>query len=329
MIAKVWTFFARWQKKDEQIASTSANSSPKRQRTLQLSPLLKSYLSYLEYTKNMSPKTIENYQLWIGRFIEFVGNVEVWSIVLLDIQDFRLYLNDLNLSNKTINYHIVALRSFFRFLQQHDIDCISPTKLELAKVAPRKIDFLIEEEIASLLAAPADFEKDPLLIARNTLILMMLYGTGLRVTELVDLKRDAIHPWEKQFSLIGKGSKLRSVFLTQDARHWLKRYLDLRTDGGEYLFISFSNNSYGNQLSRNAVEEIVKKYAKLLGIEKKVTPHTLRHSFATSLLKKWADIRSVQALLGHSSIVTTQIYTHVDDPYLQKVHDLLDQKEED
>jgi integrase/recombinase XerD len=176
------------------------------------------------------------------------------------------------------------------------------------------------------LDAPSIFEKNPLKILRDKAVLATLYGTWLRVTELITLKTKDIRLSENQFSVIWKGSKLRSVFLTQDAKEKLKKYILSRSDDSEFLFISLSPNSYGQPLSRNSVESLVKKYAELVWITEKVTPHTLRHSFATSLLRRWADIRSVQALLWHSSIQTTQIYTHVDDKYLQKVHDLLDKK---
>ena len=159
---------------------------------------------------------------------------------------------------------------------------------------------------------------------RDKAILATLYGTGLRVTELISLKISEIKLSESQFSVIWKWSKLRSVFLTNDAKEKIKKYIFSRADDSEFLFISLSGNSYWAPLSRNSIESLVKKYAELVWIKEKVTPHTLRHSFATSLLRRGADIRSVQALLGHSSIQTTQIYTHVDDKYLQKVHDLLD-----
>jgi site-specific recombinase XerD len=162
------------------------------------------------------------------------------------------------------------------------------------------------------------------MLARDEAILWFLYGTGLRVTELTSLDRSDIRSDSKQFSIIGKWSKLRSVFMSQQARDKLVSYLKIRSDDSDYLFISLSNNSYGQRLTRNSVEDIVKKYKNLAGIHKKVTPHTLRHSFATTLIKKGADIRSVQTLLGHASITTTQIYTHVDDRYLSKVHELLD-----
>lgn len=160
---------------------------------------------------------------------------------------------------------------------------------------------------------------------RDEAILHTLYGTGLRVSELIGLKRTDIKLDSNQFRVIGKGSKMRSVFFTKQAREKLERYLAARTDDTPYIFVSLSNFSTYKQLSRNSIEELVRTYAKQAGIDKKVTPHTLRHSFATSLIKKGADIRSVQTLLGHASITTTQIYTHVDDKYLKKVHDLLDE----
>jgi site-specific recombinase XerD len=171
---------------------------------------------------------------------------------------------------------------------------------------------------------PSKHNKDSLMLARDEAILWFLYGTGLRVTELISLERSDIRSDSKQFSIVGKGSKLRSVFMSQQARDKLIAYLKLRDDDSDYLFISLSNNSYGQRLTRNSIEDIVKRYKTLAGITKKVTPHTLRHSFATTLIKKGADIRAVQTLLGHASITTTQIYTHVDDKHLAKVHDLLD-----
>lgn len=201
------------------------------------------------------------------------------------------------MSKKTVNYHIVALRSFLRFLLKNDIDCLSPEKLELAKIPQREVSFLLEDEINALLKAPKQFATSALQKARDELILHILYGTGLRVSELVNLKKSQIIIGEKQFSIRGKGSKLRSVFLTSYAMEKLYHYLELRGDAYDSLFISLSKNSYGKQLSRNSVEAMVKRYANLVGIKKKVTPHTLRHSFATTLLKKGADIRSVQTLL--------------------------------
>ena len=245
----------------------------------------------------------------------------------LHILQLRMALDSSGLSKKTINYHIVALRSFLRFLLKNDVACLSPEKLELSKIPQREVHFLLEDEVDRILSAPRYYAKSELQAARDELILHILYGTGLRVTELITLKKEQIIIGEKQFSIRGKGSKLRSVFLTSMAMEKLFRYLNLRTDSYAPLFISLSKNSYGRQISRNSVEACVKYYAQCVGIKKKVTPHTLRHSFATTLLKKGADIRSVQSLLGHSSITTTQIYTHVDDQFLKGVHDLLEEED--
>ena len=289
-----------------------------------LSSHLERFINYLQYTKNASPKTIENYSLRINRFIWYIGDIDANEVRMIHIQDFRTYLIKQGLSQKTVNYHAVGLRSFFKFMLRNDVNTLSPEKIDLAKTPPRQVSYLSEEQVHKILEAPSIFEKKPLKILRDKAILATLYGTWLRVTELITLKTLDIRLDENQFSVIWKWSKLRSVFLTQDARHKLKQYILARDDNSEYLFISLSPNSYWEPLSRNTIESLVKRYANMVWITEKVTPHTLRHSFATSLLRRGADIRSVQALLGHSSIQTTQIYTHVDDKYLQKVHDLLD-----
>ena len=291
-----------------------------------LSAHLERFVNYLQYTKNSSPKTIENYSLRVNRFIDYIWDVDASEIKMIHIQDFRTFLIKQWLSPKTVNYHAVGLRSFFKFMLRNDVETLSPEKIDLAKIPPRRVSYLSEQQVQDILDAPSAFEKKPLKILRDKAILATLFGTGLRVSELVSLKTSEIKLNENQFSVIGKGSKLRSVFLTKDAKEKLKKYILSRGDDSEYLFISLSPNSYGQPLSRNSVECLVKKYAEFVWITEKVTPHTLRHSFATSLLRKGADIRSVQALLWHSSIQTTQIYTHVDDKYLQKVHDLLDKK---
>ena len=286
--------------------------------------LLEKFLYYLEFEKNNSPKTLENYSLWLNRFVNYIWNIDVREIKAMHILDYRMYLNQLWLSKKTVNYHAVALRSFFKFCLKNDIDCISPDKIELAKMPTREVNFLTQDEVQKILDAPYQYEKNDLIRKRDLAILNILYGTGLRVSELVNLKRSQLNSGTKQFSVMWKWSKIRAIFMTEKAKEALVDYLKSRTDGSEYLFISLSQNSRGQKLSRNSVEEIVKKYKNLAWIKKKVTPHTLRHSFASALLQKWADLRAVQALLGHSSITTTQIYTHVDDKYLKGVHDLLD-----
>ena len=286
--------------------------------------LLEKFLFYLEYEKNTSQKTLENYSLWLNRFVSYIWNVDVRDINSMMVLDYRMYLNQLWLSKKTINYHVVALRSFFKFCIKNDIDCIAPTKLELAKMPTREVNFLTEEEVQDILQAPLQYENNEIKRARDYAILNVLYSTWLRVSELISLKKSQLDTWSNQFSVMWKWSKIRAIFLTDTAKSALDQYLSLRTDDSEFLFVSLSSNSVWKPLSRNSVEALVKYYKDLVWIKKKVTPHVLRHSFATSLLKKWADLRAVQALLWHSSITTTQIYTHVDDKYLQNVHKLLD-----
>ena len=309
---------SNWWKNEKEVLVTNTSFSNKKKKChkdekYRMSKMLDYFVEHLSYTKNASQKTIENYTHRINRAIEILWNPLVNEIKPFDILTLRRELNNENLSLKTINYHIVALRSFFKFLIRNDIDCISPEKLELSKLPPREVDFLMDEEIEVLLNAPYRYAKTEIQKLRDSVILHVLYGSWLRVSELLSLDRNDIVPWEKQFSIVWKWSKLRSVFFRREAMDWIERYLALRTDNYDPLIISLSKNSYWKRMSRNSVEELVKKYAFMIGLEKRVTPHVLRHSFATALLKRWADIRSVQTLLGHSSITTTQIYTHVDD----------------
>lgn len=281
----------------------------------------------MEYEKNMSPKTLENYSLWLNRLVEQVGDIEVHLLNRMQLLDWRMKLHKQGLSKQTINYHIIAVRAFLKFCHKMDVDCMAPDKLELAKTPGKKVSFLTQDEVDRILAAPDLYEKNELKQWRDKAILWTLYGSWLRVSELINVRIDQIPTDSDQFSLVGKGNKVRSVFLVKEAHQVIIDYLRHRNDDNPYLFISLSNNKlWSAGLTRNAVEDLVRQYAVLAGIDKKVTPHVLRHSFATSLLKKGADIRAVQALLGHSSITTTQIYTHVDDQHLRKVHDLLNEK---
>jgi len=294
-------------------------------QSTKLTQLIDKYSYYLTYEKNVSPKTLENYTLRLNRLVDFLGDIKIIDLNRMQVLDFRIELNRQWLSTKTINYHVVAIRAFLKFLLKNDIDCISPDKLELAKTPPREVHYLDDEDIEKILNSPwktatKNIEKQ----TRDIAILYMLYGTWLRVSELIKLKKSDIKIDSNQFSVIGKWSKLRSIFATKIAREKLQQYLNQRKDNSPYLFTTVSVNWLWDHLSRNSIEDIVRKYAKLAGINKKVTPHTLRHSFATSLIKKWADIRAVQTLLWHSSITTTQIYTHVDDRHLKQVHDLLE-----
>jgi len=281
-----------------------------------LSEQIDYFLTYLELEKNYSEQTIRNYRFWLYRIRDYLE--------AMDITKFRSFLHSEWLSKKTINYYIIALRSFFKFLNKNDIKTLPLEKLELSKLDPRVVNFLTKEEVNKILSMPEKFEKDELKKYRDLTILHILYWSGLRVSELISLKKDQISFSSNQITIVWKWRKERAVFISKKAQEYLKKYLQLRNDNSEYVIISLSRNSYWKPLSRVSVESLVRDYASLAWIKKKVTPHTLRHSFATTLLMNGADIRSVQALLWHSSITTTQIYTHISDSHLQKIHSLID-----
>ena len=285
---------------------------------------LELFFQYLAESKNASPKTIENYSLWLWRFVGFVGELTPNQLIAFHILNFRLHLKKMWLWVKTINYHIVSLRSFLKFLLRNDIDTLAPEKCDLAKIDAREVSYLTEKELEDLLSAPYRFEPKEIPQLRDAALLSFLFSTWLRVSELIALTKERIRTDSKQLTVMGKWRKIRSTFITQDASEKLEEYWSVRTDDSEFVFVSHAKNLLPWWLSRNSVENIVKKYTLLCGINKKITPHTIRHSFATQLLKKWADIRSVQALLGHASITTTQIYTHVDDKHLAQVHKMLE-----
>ena len=264
---------------------------------MKLSTHIDDFMTYLQYEKNMSPKTLENYFLWLRRFLEFYGDKAVKDIKAMDVLRWRKHLDQhLQLSVKTINYHIVALRSFLKFLIKNDIEVIAPEKLELSKIPPRTVNFLDEEEIQAILDGPRQREHKDLKRARDEAILYTLYGSGVRVSELINLRIVDIKEGG-QIQIVGKGSKLRSGFITKQAKEKIDHWLSLRNDESPFLFVSLSNYKAYSQLTRASIESLVRHYAKLQGIHKKVTPHTLRHSFATTLLMRGADIRSVQVLL--------------------------------
>lgn len=293
-----------------------------------ISKCINDYLNYISIEKNYSKQTIVNYWLWLNRFSQYLQAIEnkiyIEDIEAMDISRFRSFLHSENLSKKTINYHVISIRSFFRFLQKHDIKTLAIEKLELAKLAPRTVEFLSQEEVDRILSMPEKFEKKELKKYRDLVILNILYGSWLRVSEAISLKLNQISFENNQITITWKWNKQRAVFITKKSLELIKKYLSLRKDNSPYLIISLSKNSIWKGITRVAIENLVRNYASLAWIEKKVTPHTLRHSFATSLLMKWADIRSVQILLWHSSITTTQIYTHISDTYLKQVHSLID-----
>ena len=288
------------------------------------------FLEYLELEQNRSQKTIENYSHYLTRLSDFAGEIKLKDIDVELIRKWRLWLNRLGtntsdeLSKTTQNYHLIALRSFLRFCAKRELPALAPDKIELAHTQRPQVTFLNLEEIERLFAQP---DTAKLTGVRDRAILELLFSSGLRVSELVGLDRDHINLRRREFMVRGKGQKDRPIFISPEAADWIQRYLDMRQDNTKPLFIRYSGNKKvdlsGNyhRLTARSVQRMVARYALAAGITKHVSPHTMRHSMATDLLMNGADLRSVQAMLGHSNIATTQIYTHVTDPHLKKVHE--------
>lgn len=297
-----------------------------------LKQLRTDYLEYLEIERNRSQKTIENYGRYLGRFITFAQSKGASVASDLDdelVRQYRLYLNRLKdpagqpLKRVTQNYHIIALRNFLKYLAKRSITSVAPDKVELGKQEEREVTFLNMAELERLLESP---KGDDFCARRDRAILSTLFSTGMRVSELCSLDRDKIDLSRGEVSIRGKGGKIRVVFLSDNTRADIQSYLEKRTDIDEALFIREPKNGFAKEtdlrLTPRSIQRVVKKYATAAGIiGKKVSPHTMRHSYATDLLRNGADIRSVQALLGHSSVTTTQIYTHVTDKQLREVHE--------
>ncbi len=287
---------------------------------IMLHKLKREYLEYLEIERGRSLKTIENYDRYLTRFLVFSKAKSPKNITDELVRKYRLWLNRQNLAKKTQNFYLIALRGFLKYLLKRGEKSLSPDVIELAKEHDRDLDLISEIELERLLGGPTGRDIGGL---RDKAILELLFSTGLRVAELCALSR-YIDFTKNEFSVRGKGGKVRLVFLSPQAKSAIKEYLDKREDLDEALFINFSKGgklqTTNLRLSPRSVERITKHYAIKAGIDKKVTPHTLRHSFATDLLENGADIRSVQALLGHASISTTQIYTHVTDRRLKDIH---------
>jgi site-specific recombinase XerD len=301
---------------------------------MSLELLIAEFLEYLEIHKGCSPLTIRDYRRYLERFHDWLTKnspaTKPEDINLELVRKYRLYLahlrarDGLPLKRITQSYHIIALRAFLRYLLvQRDIPTLSPDKVELPKQGPRSVAFLNPEQIERLLSSPKISNNAGL---RDRTILETLFSTGLRVSELVSLNRDQIDLERKEFGVKGKGNKLRVVFLSDTAAQWIKRYLQARKDHFKPLFIRYSgrvdaqNSGEKMRLTARSIQNIVSKYAKKSGLPIEATPHTLRHSFATDLLISGADIRSVQEMLGHESIRTTQVYTHVTNRHLKEVH---------
>lgn len=290
------------------------------------------FLEHAEINKNQAFKTIINYQHYLMRFVDFAGLIKPHEITTVIAQKYRLYLNritdkhGLPLSKKTQSYHMIALRAFLKYLLKMDITTLSPEKIDVGKLEQRSVEFLHAEEVKMLLDVIDTSKKTGL---RDRAIIELLYSTGLRVSELVNLDRDRVDLVRREFMVRGKGSKVRVVFISKTAAAMVKNYLATRDDNWKPLFISYSRprnqgiKSLGEhkRLTPLSIQNMVKTYAYKAGIQKHVTPHTLRHSFATNLLQNGADLRSVQEMLGHASITTTQVYTHLTDRRLKEIHD--------
>ncbi len=307
-----------------------------------LSDLKRQFLEYIEIEKGRALRTVENYDHYLTVFLAQTKVTDPKDITNEKVRDFRMWLNRQAAGNnratgdtmkkKTQNYYLIALRTFLKFLTKRGITSLQADQIELAKVGDRSIDVISKEELNRLLKAP-DMEENPEKMARGHAILELLFSTGLRVSELCSLTND-LDTKQDEFSIRGKGGKVRVVFLSQEAKIAIKNYLALRKDMSDALFVKVGDesvipkgfvkeknkNSEEVGLTRRSIERIVKKYAIMAGISKKVTPHVIRHCFATDLLSNGADIRSVQAMLGHANIATTQIYTHVTDKHLRDVH---------
>lgn len=291
------------------------------------------FLEYLELEKERSQQTIQNYDFYLRRFANFASTKGVKNPKGIDqnlIKQYKQWLNQQTnhageeLKSNTKNYHLVAIRSWLKYLAKRDVPTMAPEKIELGKIPRRQVGFLDGSDLEELLDAPLKAKQLKILKLRDKGILELLFSAGLRVSELVGLKRDSINLKRDEFTIRGKGQKLRVAFLSNAARHWLRQYLDARNDQSKFLFVrhdrASKRSSEATPLTPRSVQRMVEKYARQAGITKNVTPHTLRHSFATGLLMNGADIRSVQSMLGHSSIATTQIYTHIANQQLRAVH---------
>jgi site-specific recombinase XerD len=302
---------------------------------MRVQTLITEFLEYLEIEQNRSQKTIANYDHYLNRLIDYAGDIQVSDITPELVRKWRLWLNRLGtntsdeLQKSTQNYHLIALRSFLKYCAKRDIPALTADKIELARTKRKQVTFLSEEELDRLFGQPDTATEAGL---RDRAIMELLYSSGLRVSELVGLNKDHINLKRLEFMVRGKGQKDRPIFISPEAAAWVERYLEVRADTSPALFVRLGGHKQadtsGNflRLTTRSVQRMIARYALLAGITKSVSPHTLRHSFATDLLMNGADLRSVQAMLGHSNIATTQIYTHVTDPHLKKVHEQFHRK---
>jgi site-specific recombinase XerD len=308
---------------------------------MEIRELKNQFLEYLELEKNRSPRTVENYDRHLEKFLTFAGIKSAGQIDADLIHKFRLHLsrfqdeNGQGLKRITQNYYIIVVRNFLRYLSRHDVKTLQAEKVEVGKTPEREVEFLENNEVERMLEAASGLSFK---VVRDRAILELLFSAGLRVSELININREKLNLKSGELSIRGKGNKIRVVFISDTAATSLKKYLTLRTDVDPALFVrdvnklkkftprkkplseKEKNRQNDLRLTPRSVQRIVKQYALKAGIVKDVHPHTLRHSFATDLLMNGADIRSVQEMLGHASITTTQIYTHITNPHLKEVH---------
>jgi site-specific recombinase XerD len=303
--------------------------------TSNITHLIQQFLEYLELEKNSSPLTIRNYRIYLKRFSDWIydkkkDDISIENIDLPTIRSYRLFLsrftdeNGLPLKRTTQGFYIIALRSFLKWLIKQDYKVLAPEKIELPKGESRSLKFLNSDQVELLLSQPKISSEIGL---RDKALLEVLFSTGLRVSELTSLNRDQVNLETREFGVIGKGRRPRVVFLSQRAAGWVDRYLSQREDMWRPLFIRYSRGKDEDddgekmRLTSRTVQRIVKKYVRRARLPVDATTHTLRHSFATDLLTNGADLRSVQEMLGHKNIATTQIYTHITNAQLKKVHE--------
>lgn len=299
-----------------------------------LTELKRQFLEYLEIEKGRSIHTVTNYDRYLSRFLEYAKNDDPKKLTEEKVREYRLWLNRQpgtkvgrntdTLKRKTQNYYLIALRAFLKYIRKKGFDSLNPERIELAKVPDRQIDLISSQELDRLMKGP---DTNTLSGLRDKAILELLFSTGLRVSELCALSQEDVDLTRDEFSVRGKGDKVRVVFLSDTARDAIKAYLKARKDFDDAMFIQYGKNAKKEEvknselrLTSRSVQRIIKRYATIAGITRKVTPHVIRHSFATDLLSNGADLRSVQALLGHANIATTQVYTHVTDKHLRDIH---------
>lgn len=299
-----------------------------------LTELKREFLEYLEIEKGRSILTVRNYDHYLTRFLDYVKHNDPKKLTENEVREYRLWLNRQpgtkvgrntdTLKRKTQNYYLIALRAFLKYMRKKGIESLNPERIELAKVPERSLDLISSQELNRLMDSP---DTNTLRGLRDKAILELLFSTGLRVSELCALSQEDVDLTRDEFSVRGKGDKVRVVFLSDTARNAIKAYLKERKDFDDAMFIQYGKihkkeevKNKELRLTSRSVQRIIKRYATIAGITRKVTPHVIRHSFATDLLSNGADLRSVQALLGHANIATTQVYTHVTDKHLRDIH---------